>query len=48
VAYWQRGGWLASVRDKAGLANLPDTEREAWEKLWADVEALRKQARETK
>jgi tetratricopeptide (TPR) repeat protein len=45
---WQNNPDLASVRDKEGLAMLPDPERKAWEKLWADVEALRKRAREPK
>jgi tetratricopeptide (TPR) repeat protein len=45
---WQNNLGLASVRDRAGLAKLPDTERAAWQKLWAEVEALRKRARETK
>jgi serine/threonine-protein kinase len=48
LQHWQADPDLAGVRDKAGLAKLPDTERVAWEKLWADVEALRKRARETK
>jgi tetratricopeptide (TPR) repeat protein len=45
---WQNNPGLASVRDKKGLAKLPDTERKGWEKLWAEVEALRKQIRQTK
>jgi serine/threonine-protein kinase len=45
---WQADPDLAGVRDQAGLARLPDVEREAWERIWADVEALRKQARETR
>jgi tetratricopeptide (TPR) repeat protein len=38
---------LATVRDKQALAMLPDPERQAWEKLWADVKALSERARET-
>jgi tetratricopeptide (TPR) repeat protein len=48
LQHWLADPDLAGVRDKAGLAKLPDTEREAWEKFWADVEALRKRARENK
>ena len=48
LTHWQTNPDLTGVRDKAGLANLPDTEREAWEKLWADVEALRNRALATK
>ena len=32
---------LASVRDPAGMDALPQDEREAWRKLWADVRELR-------
>jgi hypothetical protein len=45
---WQNNPGLASVRDRAGLAKLPEPERKAWEKLWADVETLRKRVREPK
>jgi hypothetical protein len=48
LQHWQAEPDLAGVREKAGLAKLPAVEREAWEKFWADVEALRKRARETK
>jgi tetratricopeptide (TPR) repeat protein len=37
---------FAGVRDRAALTRLPATEREAWQKFWADVEALLRQARE--
>jgi tetratricopeptide (TPR) repeat protein/tRNA A-37 threonylcarbamoyl transferase component Bud32 len=37
---WQRSPDLAGVRDAAGLARLPEAEREAWRKLWADVAQL--------
>jgi tetratricopeptide (TPR) repeat protein len=30
---------LASVRDPAALARLPDAERELWQRLWTDVSA---------
>ena len=31
---------LAGVRAKDALARLPDEERERWERLWFDVDAL--------
>jgi serine/threonine-protein kinase len=31
---------LAGVRDPAGLANLPEPERQAWQALWQEVEGL--------
>jgi serine/threonine-protein kinase len=36
---WQTDPALASVRDPAALAKLPEGEREQWQKLWADVAA---------
>jgi serine/threonine protein kinase/tetratricopeptide (TPR) repeat protein len=45
---WQSNADLAGVRDQTELAKLPDAEREAWEKLWADVDALRMRAAERK
>jgi serine/threonine-protein kinase len=48
VQHWQADPDLAGVRDNGGLAKLPDMERGAWEEFWANVEALRKRARETK
>jgi serine/threonine-protein kinase len=38
---------FASVRGEA-LAKLPEAERQEWQKLWDDVEALRKRAAEKK
>jgi hypothetical protein len=35
---------LAGVRDKAALDKLPEDERMAWQKLWAETEALLKSA----
>ncbi len=37
---WQKDSDLAGVRDADALAKLPEAEREAWRKLWADVDAL--------
>ncbi len=39
LATWLSDPALASVRDPAALAKLPDTEREAWQRLWTDVAA---------
>jgi serine/threonine-protein kinase len=42
---WQRDADLAGVRDPEALAKLPQPEREAWGRLWADVaDLLRKTA----
>jgi hypothetical protein len=38
---------IAGVRGDA-LAKLPEAERQEWQKLWDDVEALRKRAAEKK
>jgi hypothetical protein len=40
LAKWQGDTDLVGVRDKDALAKLPEAEREAWQKLWADVAAL--------
>jgi tetratricopeptide (TPR) repeat protein len=40
LATWQTDRDLASVRDPAALAKLPDSEREPWRRLWANVTAL--------
>jgi hypothetical protein len=37
---WQLCKELAGVRDTASLAKLPEKERQAWQNLWADVNAL--------
>jgi tetratricopeptide (TPR) repeat protein len=42
LKYWQQTADLACVRDKDSLEKLPAEERDAWEKLWDDVEQLRK------
>jgi serine/threonine-protein kinase len=41
LADWQTDADLASVRDPARLAKLPEAERALWQRLWADVAALR-------
>src|SRR5262249_56367012 len=40
VTIWQTERALASVRDPAGLAKLPDAERQQWGRFWADAAAL--------
>jgi tetratricopeptide (TPR) repeat protein len=40
LQYWQQDADFAGVRGDA-LAKLPEAERQAWQQLWADVEALR-------
>jgi tetratricopeptide (TPR) repeat protein len=44
MRHWQADADLASVRDKAALAKLPEDERRKWQKLWADVAGLRAKA----
>ena len=43
-----QGPDLAGIRDPAAVAKLPANEREACEKLWADVAALLKMIAERK
>jgi serine/threonine-protein kinase len=40
LAAWQHNPELAGVREAAGLAKLPEVERQAWQQLWADAAAL--------
>jgi serine/threonine-protein kinase len=42
LLHWQSDTNLASVRDREALDHLPEGERDAWQKLWADVTALRR------
>jgi hypothetical protein len=42
--YWQANPDFAGVRDAAALAGLPQAERAAWQRLWADVQALLEKA----
>jgi tetratricopeptide (TPR) repeat protein len=39
IRTWQREAMLAGVREPAALAMLSDSERQAWQKLWQDVDA---------
>lgn len=40
LQHWNNDADLAGVRDADALAKLPESEREAWRKLWTDVDAL--------
>jgi tetratricopeptide (TPR) repeat protein len=40
LQHWQKDPALAGLRDQDALAKLPEAEREACRKLWADVDAL--------
>jgi hypothetical protein len=40
LKHWREDTDLASVRDKHGLASLPEGERAMWKTLWADVDRL--------
>jgi serine/threonine-protein kinase len=44
LSHWRQDPDLAGVREPAALARLPEGERQAWRKLWADVAALLKRA----
>jgi len=46
MQYWQRDKNLACVRGPEALSKLPEDERQEWQKLWQEVEALRKSAQE--
>jgi serine/threonine-protein kinase len=41
---WQADADLAGVRGREALARLPKEERQAWQKLWSDVDALLRRA----
>jgi eukaryotic-like serine/threonine-protein kinase len=43
---WQKADALAGVRGADALAKLPEAERAAWQKLWADVAELQKRTEE--
>jgi tetratricopeptide (TPR) repeat protein len=46
MVHWQGDPDLAGVRCAAALAKLPQGERAAWRKLWADVVLMQNKARE--
>jgi serine/threonine-protein kinase len=41
---WQSDPALAGIRDKDGIAGLPETERQAWQKFWTEVDTLLERA----
>jgi serine/threonine-protein kinase len=45
---WQYTPRLAGLRDETDLAKLPEGEREAWRKFWAEVETLGKRTSASK
>ena len=45
LQFWCGDPDLAGVRAKDALARLPDEERERWERLWSDVDALLRRVR---
>jgi tetratricopeptide (TPR) repeat protein len=44
LAHWLEDPDFAGVRGHEALAKLPEAERRDWQKLWDDVEALRRRA----
>jgi hypothetical protein len=44
MGYWLEDPHLAGVREPDALARLPTAERQAWQKLWANVAATRARA----
>lgn len=45
LEWWQKDPDLAGLRDADALKKLPAEEAAAWQRLWADVEALRQKSR---
>ncbi len=48
LSHWKQDADLAGVRDPKTLEKLPPDERDAWEKLWKDVDALLAKTQEKK
>src|SRR5262249_30251490 len=48
LKHWRDDPDLTGIRDKDAVAKLPADEREACQKLWADVDALLRKADEKK
>jgi tetratricopeptide (TPR) repeat protein len=42
LQHWRTDADFTGVREAAAIEKLPDEERQAWQKLWADVDALPK------
>jgi serine/threonine protein kinase len=47
MQHWQKDPDLAGVRNAASVAKLPEAERAAWQRLWADVAELLKRCEES-
>jgi serine/threonine-protein kinase len=47
LEHWREDSDLASVRDPAALAKLPEGEQKAWVALWQEVDSLLKKGRAT-
>jgi len=45
---WRQEPDLAGLREPAALARLPESEREAWQKLWTEVDELVTRSRSVK
>ena len=48
MTHWQQDTDLAGVRDPKAPEKLPPDERDAWQKLWQDIDALLAKTREKK
>jgi hypothetical protein len=48
MTHWQLDSDLTSVRDSKALEPLPPEERDAWQKLWKDVDARLAKTQEKK
>jgi serine/threonine-protein kinase len=48
LEHWQKDADLAGLRDPNALARLPQAECDAWNRLWAEVDALLAKARPAK
>ena len=44
LSHWQHDADFVGVRDPKEIAKLPDEEKQAWQKLWSDVQQLHKAA----
>ncbi len=40
LAHWKQDADLAGIRDTQNLAKMPEAERNEWQSLWADLDAL--------
>jgi hypothetical protein len=48
LTHWRGNADLTGVRDKEALDKLPEAERQAWRKLWAEVDDLLKRVGDKK